>query len=134
MKNLFLGIAVTVLSLSVLSFTSADNETYPSYSYSNVSFEIPNDVQVIIDNSCYACHNNESRSEKSKNKLNFDLLPNMKISKQVAKLMKISKVVKKGKMPVKEFIEKYPEKALSKDDSKRLSSWANELAGKLGGE
>ena len=134
MTNLFLGIAVTVLSVSALSFTGSDNETYPIYSDANVSFEIPSDVQVIIDNSCYACHNNESRSEKSKDKLNFDQLPQMKISKQVGKLMKISKVVKKGKMPVEEFIEKYPDKALSKEDSERLSSWASTMAGELGGE
>ncbi len=134
MKYLLLALAFSALSLTIMSFTDTNNKTVTKYSGNDVSFEIPDDVQAIIDNSCYGCHNNDSRSDKSKNKLNFDNMPTMKTSKQVSKLMKISKVVRKGKMPVEKFIAKYPDKALSKDQTETLASWADELATKLSGE
>lgn len=126
--------AITAFSLSILSFTDGNNKTNTPVMGNDVSFEIPTNVQAILDNSCYGCHNSESNSTKAKTKLNFDKLPTMKTSKQVGKLMKISKVVNNDKMPPEKFLEKYPDHALSEDDAKKLVSWADDLAQKFGGE
>ena len=127
-------LAVAATSLLILSFTLKNDSTVMSSPGNDVAFEIPDDVQVIIDNSCYGCHNLESSSTKAKTKLNFDKLPNMKTGKLVGKLGKISKALKKGNMPPEKFLAKYPDKALSKEETEKLISWADELALKFSGE
>lgn len=134
MKNLILIFAISAFSLSILSFTVNENKPIIHTQGEVPTFSIPTDVQDIIDNSCYGCHNSESSSTKGKMKLSFDKLTDAKISKQVGKLMKISKVVKKGNMPPEKFITKYPDKALTKEDSDKLIDWADDLANKLSGE
>jgi len=96
MKNLILVFAISAFSFSILSFTGSENIPIAPKSGGENTFVIPTDVQNIIDNSCYGCHNSESSSTKGKMKLNFDKLADLKVSKQVGKLMKISKVVKKA--------------------------------------
>lgn len=132
MKKLFLIILVSI-SVSAMSFSDG-NEPTSTPTIDGSQYEVPADVQAIIDNSCFGCHNTDSRSTKGKMKLNFDEMGNLKTSKLVGKLTKISKTVKNGKMPKKSFVEKYPDKALSEDDIKLITTWADELAAKYGGE
>jgi len=134
MKNLFLVFAVSAITLSILSFTEGKDKTIPQKSNNDTSFEIPDNVQTIIDNSCYGCHNIESSSTKGKMKLKFDKMPEMKTGKLVGKLSKISKSITKGKMPPEKAVKKHPEMALSKEDAATLTTWANDLSKKLSGE
>ena len=134
MKNLFLVFTISAISLTILSFTIKNNSKALSSNTDVTVYEVPADVQEIIDNSCYGCHNTDSKSTKSKMKLNFDDLPGLKVSKQISKLMNISKVVKKGKMPLQKYIDKYPDKKLTNDQAVILSSWALNTAEKLAGE
>ena len=82
------------------------------------------------------CHNDASTSTKGKMKLNFDKFNDGKYStgKQIAKLNGIVKSLDKAKMPPKKFISKYPDKALSPDESKAVSEWAKSQANSLAGE
>ena len=141
MKNLVIVVLVIAVSLSLLSTTKVENisvnldtKDVISDSENANSFETPDNIQAIIDNSCYACHDNESKSTKSKKKLNFDKLNDLKVSKQISKLMKITKVVRKGKMPIQKYIDKYPDRKLTSDEAVSLSSWAANSAEKLAGE
>lgn len=134
MKNLIIIIVIVASSASLFSFAKIENKSVNSDANKDISFNIPDNVQEIIDNSCYTCHNNDSRTLKSKMKLNFDDLPGLKVSKQISKLMNISKVVKKGKMPLQKYIDKYPDKKLTNDQAVILSSWALNTAEKLAGE
>lgn len=134
MKNLILIFTISAFSFTILSFTVNEDKTIINTQGEVPTFSIPANVQDIIDNSCYGCHNSESSSTKGKMKLNFDKLTEAKIGKQVGKLVKISKVVEKGTMPPEKFINKYPEKALTKEDSDILIDWADSLANKLSGE
>jgi len=134
MKNLFLVFAVSAITISILSFTEGKDKTTPQKSNNGTSFEIPNDVQAIIDNSCYDCHNSESSSTKGKMKLKFDKMPDMKTGKLIGKLSKINKSITKGKMPPKKAVQKHPEIALSKGDAAILTTWASDLSKKLSGE
>ena len=134
MKNLILIFAVFAFSLTILSFSGNKNSPIVINPGDGTTFTIPTDVQAIIDKSCYGCHNSESSSTKGKMKLNFDKLPEMKVSKQVGKLMKISKAVNNGKMPTEKFLDKYPDRALTEDDVTKITSWADGLASELSGE
>ncbi len=134
MKNLTIVLTISALTFSMLSFTDGEKSTIDFNNNNDVSFEIPSDVQTIIDNSCYGCHNSESSSTKGKMKLKFDQMPKMKTGKLVGKLSKISKSVTKGNMPPKKVLKDHPEMALSKEDASVLTTWANNLSQKLSGE
>ncbi len=134
MKNLFTMFAISVLALTILSFTDGEKSTFIQGENGTGSFEIPNDVQTIIDNSCYGCHNSESSSTKGKMKLKFDKMPEMKTGKLIGKLSKISKSITKGKMPPEKAVKNHPEMALSQEDATTLTTWANDLSKKLSGE
>jgi hypothetical protein len=71
---------------------------------------------------------------KAKMKLKFDKMPDMKTGKLVGKLSKISKMLKKGKMPPKKFLNHFPDKALTEAQVNTIRSWADGLAQKLSGE
>jgi len=98
--------------------------------------EMPDNIKSILDKSCIACHNEDSKNTKGKLKLNFDKFNNGKYTKgkQIAKLNGIAKVLTKGKMPPKKFLEKYPEHALSVAESKMLIDWAKGQASALASE
>ncbi len=127
MKNLSLLLSITLSVIILMSFTNK-NKAVKTYELSEVNYTVPNDVQEIINNSCYGCHNSDSKSKKGKMKLNFDKMSTMKIGKRVGKLNKIHGVVEENDMPPKKFLKKYPEKALNEEDSKKLASWAIEMA------
>ncbi len=92
---------------------------------------IPDDVQQIIDNHCFGCHNTDSKNEKSKKKLKFDKLTSLRKSKQVGKLSKIAKVIKEDEMPPAKFLEHKPEAALTADQKTTLINWAESASESL---
>jgi hypothetical protein len=91
-------------------------------------FSIPSDVKEIIDNSCYGCHNSESRNLKGKGKLKFDQLGELKTHKLVGTLSKLSDEVKEGDMPPKKFLKNNPESALTDEQKQVLINWAESTA------
>lgn len=124
MRNLFLILFISAFSFTAMSNSEGEQPIIKSDSDSE-KFQIPEDVQAIIDKSCYGCHYSDSKSKKGKMKLNFDHLTQLSNGKYITKLSKISKTVKNGKMPKKSFIEKYPDKALTTEEADRLTSWAD---------
>jgi len=134
MKNLFLVLVTSTIALVFLSFTDGTSNVSDQKPGNETSFNIPSDIQTIIDNSCYGCHNSESSSTKGKMKLKFDKMPDMKTGKLIGKLSKISKSVTKGKMPPEKAIKKHPQIELSKDEVTLLTTWANDLSKQLSGE
>ncbi len=108
------------------------NENVPSIS----KLDIPVNIKGILDKSCMGCHTDASKNTKGKMKFNFDKFDDGKYSrgKQIAKLNGVVKTLEKGKMPPKKFIAKYPDRALSADDTKALSEWAKAQASTLAGE
>lgn len=94
-------------------------------------FEIPQDVQAVIDNSCYGCHNSDSRNEKGKKKLEFDKLGELSKAKLAGKLTSISEVITDGDMPPKKVVADHPEMALTEETGKTLSGWATMVSNRL---
>ncbi len=97
----------------------------------NSNFEIPEDIQPIIEQSCFGCHNTESNNDKAKKKLLFDKLGELKTYKLVGKLADMADILKEGDMPPKKAIEKFPEIKLSGKDRKTLINWADKTAESL---
>jgi hypothetical protein len=113
----------------LLSCTFPEKNTSPTPM--GDKFEIPTDIQEIFDKSCFGCHNSESKSDKAKKKMLFDKLFEISKSKLVAKLDAIAEVVEEYEMPPEKFLEKYPDKKLTKEEAKKLKEWAWEAAEEL---
>ncbi len=92
---------------------------------------IPDDVNAIIENKCFGCHNVDSKSDKAKKKLLFDELTGLSKAKIVAKLDDIHDVVDEGKMPPEKFLERYPDKTLTEDEAAKLKEWAQSTSDEL---
>ena len=86
--------------------------------------DLPAEVKAVVDKKCYGCHNANSKNEKGKAKLDWDVLAKQKKSKRVGTMGKISEVLEKGAMPPKKFLEMKPEAALSEAELATLVSWS----------
>jgi len=128
-KYLIIPLALFAAILFLNFNTTGKVQTYTSVTSPGLT--IPDDVQKIIDNHCYDCHNANSESEKGKKKLDFDKLLKLKKSKQAGKLSKIADVVKEDEMPPAKIIEKYPEMALSAEQKTTITKWAEDAANSL---
>ena len=126
-KKLIILLPVTALFILLTAFHDNNQVQFASPAD---GFEIPEDITVIFDKSCFGCHNVDAKSDKSKKKLMIDKLGALSKAKLLAK-MEISDVVKKNEMPPEKFLEKYPDNALTKEEAKRLKEWADEVADEL---
>ncbi len=112
----------TLVIASLIGFKpGALNEEFMPDPEDNLT--IPDDIQTIIDNKCYGCHNPDSKSDKAKKKLLWDELTKLPKSKIVAKLDDIHKVLEENKMPPEKFLENYPDKALTEEESTKMKDW-----------
>lgn len=96
-----------------------------------VGITFPTDVKAVIDNKCYGCHSLESRSDDAKKKLFWDSIPLYPKDRQIEVLDDISEVLEKGEMPPEKFLEKFPEAAISPEQSALIKSWAETTADEL---
>lgn len=131
MKKYFFVMLATVLAFGLLSFTQqaelVSNNTAPA----DETFKIPDNVQGVIDKSCYGCHNADSQNEKGKKKLQFENLGNLKTHKLVAKLGDITDVLNENEMPPEKFLSHKPEATPTAVEKKILMEWASNTAEEL---
>jgi len=131
MKNYIFKLAVFIIiagmAFAVSAFKSASTLLQDKKA-SKANIEIPEDVNKIFEKSCIGCHNVDAKSEDAKDALLIDELPFLKKHKIVGKLDGIASTVQDGDMPPSKFLKKYPEKALTADESKKLTEWALQAA------
>ncbi|PLX09986.1 MAG: hypothetical protein C0598_11415 [Marinilabiliales bacterium] len=133
MKKLFFTFLIAGTGLLFLNFTTPSEDKLAKVTSDN-AIEIPDNVQSILDNSCYGCHNSDSKNQKGRDKLSFDKLNDIKTYKAIGKLTDIADVVAEGEMPPKKFLKNYPDRALSAEDKETLKNWATEAANNLAGK
>lgn len=129
-KNLLIYAAMAVVFL-VFSAFQFMNTSHVVYENGGDKFSIPEDVNTILEESCFGCHNSEAQSDKAKKKLMIDQMGDLSSAKLVGQLSDISEVVENKDMPPEKFLEKYPDKALSEEAAKRLKEWADQTAEEL---
>ena len=118
MKRILTFIVVISVGLGLISFSAV------SLSRETGSKEMPDNVKAAIDKSCFGCHNTDSQNAKSKGKLDLKTLSTLAKTDQIAKLNAITKVIKESEMPPKMFLERFPDKKLTKDEADAISKWA----------
>lgn len=89
---------------------------------------MPDNVKAIIENSCFGCHNTDSKNDKAKEKLDFKSMDSLELMKQIVAYKEIHEVMEKDEMPPQKFLERFPDKKVSEKDKKILMEWAkNEM-------
>jgi len=133
MKKIILISAIFFVAATLMSISATENilnNTIPG----NEKYVVPDDVQAIIDNKCFDCHNSQSKNMKGKMKLKFDKMQDLKVHKLIGKLDNIAESVTEGDMPPKKTIKKYPDMKLTPREVKTLSDWANGIIKDIAGE
>jgi len=129
MKQLFILSAVAISAFLFMNFNQKAENIVDTR---NNKYEVPEDIQAIIDKTCKGCHVSDSKNEKGRKKLSWDKMEKgYKKHQVIAKLMDIQETLEEKEMPPEKFLAKYPEKNISKEDSKKLRLWAKGMAEEL---
>ncbi len=96
-----------------------------------ISYPMPDDVRVVLENKCYGCHNDGARSDKAKAALNFSTLESLEKFKKIASLGEMKKEVEEKKMPPARYLESHPENKLTDQESALLVSWVKQESSAL---
>jgi len=132
MKKISILMMTLVLGFMFVNFSLADKKTpQEEVKTATATYQVPDDVQQILDKSCVGCHSSDSKNLKAKSKLQFDEFADMKLHKQVGKLADIAEVVNEGDMPPKKFLSNNPDRELTYEEKVKLANWAAEMAEKL---
>ena len=107
-------------------------------------FNVPQDVQTVLQTSCYDCHSNTTRYpwyaevqpvgwwlndhiQDAKRELNFSEFGSYRLRRQYRKFEDISGEVGEGKMPLPAYLIIHTDAKLSQAQKERLVSWANAM-------
>jgi uncharacterized membrane protein len=94
-------------------------------------FVYPEDVKNVIDQKCYGCHSVKGKSDKAKDALMWDSVPNLSAAKQISVLNDIIDVLEDGSMPPEEMVKKFPEAKLTDEERDLMHTWAEAKADSL---
>lgn len=132
MKNYF----ILFILLSAVIFFSCKSNTRNTGSTeeSEAVFVISDEVKELLDNSCYGCHNSESRNEDAKKELSLDKLDSLKSFVLIGIMEEIHEQLDSAKMPPAKFLERYPDRALTQEQKELLMAWASETSANLSGK
>ncbi|RLD54011.1 MAG: hypothetical protein DRJ05_15430 [Bacteroidetes bacterium] len=128
-KKILTTILLAVVFISLTAFNKINFQE--PQEKSKTSFEIPEDVNVILKNKCFDCHNVNADGEKAKKKLLIDKLSTLSKAKLIGKLEAISETATEKEMPPEKFLAKYPEYTLTDGEAKQLSEWAIAVSDEL---
>ncbi|QIA07894.1 heme-binding domain-containing protein [Draconibacterium halophilum] len=64
---------------------------------------MPDDVKAVIENSCFGCHNTDSKNEDGKKELDFKKLDSLSKIKMISTYKEIEEVLDENEMPPKSF-------------------------------
>lgn len=118
----FVFVTIFLIATFAISAIEKPSETYAK--------KMPDKIKVIVEKSCYGCHNTDSKNEDAKEDLDFKTFDGLSKVKMVHALKEIVEVVEKDEMPPKKFLQRFPEKALSSEEKKTLVDWGrNEAKG-----
>jgi hypothetical protein len=119
------------LTLAAFTYTSGSDTNPPQEKAAAV---FPEEVQKILETSCFDCHSDASSNVKSKGKLNFSKWGDLSDTKKVGKMEAINEEIKEGNMPPEKYVSKYPDHALTQEGKDLINQWVTTESAKLMGK
>lgn len=142
MSRLKIGLILLLVILVAVQFVQpARNQSVQASSGGIASvINVPENVQAILQNSCYDCHSNNTRYpwyatlqpgawwmawhiEEGKAELNFDEFGNYSKRRQLSKLKAIQGSIEDKSMPLPSYTFIHRNANLSQKDQKLLKDW-----------
>ncbi len=120
-KSLIFGLIVLFIAVSTV-IIARDNPVKTPVP------KMPDNVKVIVEKSCFGCHNTDSKNEDAKEDLDFKKLDTLSDLKKIGAYKHIVEVLEKDEMPPKKVLEKRPQMKLTEDEKKTLMDWAKKEA------
>lgn len=132
MKNYLVLLSLIVAGFVFFGFIQKSNKV--AQVVQEETFQIPEDVQKVLDKSCTGCHSDKGSNSKAKMKLKMEDLGTMKTYKLAGKLSDMAKEIQEGKMPPSKFLDKNPDAKPTEEEKTLVANWAKETSAKLAGE
>ncbi len=120
----------------------------PSPNHLSKAFNVPVDVQVVLNNACRDCHSNNTdypwyvnlqpvdwwmngHVKDGKTELNFDEFASYSLRRQFHKFEEISEQVKEGEMPLGSYTLIHRNAILSEDQKQLLIQWSGKMQNEM---
>lgn len=142
MSRIKIGLIVLLVILVAIQFVQPARNQRVQASTAGIAavISLPNNVQAILQNSCYDCHSNNTRYpwyatlqpgawwmashiEEGKAELNFDEFGNYSKRRQLSKLKAIQGSIEDESMPLPSYTVIHRGASLSETDQKLLKDW-----------
>ncbi len=88
----------------------------------------PEEVQKILESSCYDCHTSAGQNDDAKKAISFDEWDSYRLTKKISVLDEITEVIEKDKMPPGKYLEFKPDRKLDPEQKETLLKWAEETS------
>jgi hypothetical protein len=134
-----------VVLLVIQFFHSQKNSSLtPSENHISKSYNVPPDVQNILDKSCNDCHSNNTvypwyvhvqpvdwwmngHIHDGKEELNFDEFSSYSLRRQFRKFEEIAKQVKEDEMPISSYTLIHRDAILTAEQKGKVIRWSQEM-------
>jgi hypothetical protein len=137
MKKLIIsGFVLFATLLAIMAFTFPGIKTIASTNnppQEKVVPVFPENVDKILQTSCFDCHSETSSNTKALLKVNFSKWNDLTAAQKVGKMQDIIDILKKGDMPPEKYLAKYPDRAPGQEQKDIIIKWAGEESDKLMG-
>ena len=137
---------ILLLVFIVIQFIRPAKNKTQGISNNDISkiYSVPAGVETILKTSCYDCHSNntvypwyaqvqpaawwlDEHIKDGKKELNFSEFKSYTIRRQYKKLEEINELVKKGEMPLDEYLWIHKNAKLNEQQKLTIANWATSL-------
>lgn len=139
------GLILLVAFLGIQFIPRKENQSnyVPKSDFTEV-YAVPENIKVLLQNSCYDCHSNNTNYpwyfkiqpaamylnkhiEEGKEELNLSEFGNYSSRRQLSKLRSMSSQIKDGEMPLKSYTLIHQSAKLSDKEREELTNWIDSL-------
>jgi hypothetical protein len=141
------GIVLLAAFIVIQFFRPTKNSSTDQAAFSNdISkvYDVPEDVQLILQTSCYDCHSNNTKYPwysniqpvawwlndhvlEGKKEINFSEFASYRIGRKYKKLEEIIEQVEEGEMPLSSYTVIHRNAILNKEQKLSLTNWATTI-------
>lgn len=142
-SNILIGILVLLVLMQFFRIDKTNPSVDPSKEFATL-VNPPEDVKLILQESCYDCHSNattypwyadvapaswflKSHIDEGRSHLNFSEWGDYTATKANHKLDESIEMVEEGEMPMTSYTLLHPEGKLTKEEKEKLLSWLNSV-------
>ena len=129
--GLFMVILGLFILFSAFLMVPGDLFVFPSRQDVEIDLNMSDKVYEIVKTSCFDCHLSNSKNDKARKAMAFDLISKMTMMKQISALNEICKEIKEGNMPPEKYLDKFPERKLTDAQMQAVCEWVKSESSKF---